>query len=68
VGTIKEVIMKLRIITHDGMELITDDATFNANEVNELLNNNDIHTIVLGDMIFSRINIKTIIPESETIL
>jgi hypothetical protein len=66
--TFKEVIMNLRILTHDGLDLITNVETFNAAEVNEKLNNNDVHTIVLGNMIFSRINIKAIIPEiNETL-
>jgi hypothetical protein len=55
--------MNLRILTHDGLDLISTVDTFNAVEVNEKLNNNDVHTIVLGNMIFSRINIKAIFPE-----
>jgi hypothetical protein len=55
--------MNLRILTHDGLDLMAESETYIAEEVNEKLNNNDVHTIVLGNMIFSRINIKAIIPE-----
>lgn len=65
--TIREVFMKIRILTHDGLDLVADVDSFDAIDVNDKLNNNEVHTIVLGNNIFSRINIKAIIPENETL-
>lgn len=55
--------MVLKVITHDGLDLTINVDDYNPIEINDKLNDNEIHTVVLGNVIISRINVKTIIPE-----
>lgn len=54
--------MKLKITTHSGQILNAEVSEYNPEELNESLNNVDINTIVLGNVIISRIDVKTVVP------
>lgn len=56
--------MILTILTHSGNNYEVSVETYNAEEINEKLNNDTLNTIVLGDVILSRIDVKTIVPNS----
>lgn len=58
--------VKLKIETHDGEkhEQIVDD--YDAFALNEDLNDNELNTVVIGDLVVSRINVKSVIPISDT--
>jgi len=57
--------MELEIICHDGSIYQTHVENYDPRLLNEQLNNNEVLTIVIGDKIFSRIDIKRIIPRKE---
>lgn len=59
------ILIKLKITTHSGneYEAIVDD--YNAEQLNENLNNNEINTVVIGDIIISRIDVKAVVPTEE---
>lgn len=57
--------MRLKILTHHSGEYETEVETFNAAEMNEKLNNNEINTVVIGDLILSKIDVKVISPIKE---
>lgn len=57
--------MKLRILTHSGQDIMVDVSEFNVQEMEQKINNHELLVIAVGDMIFSRIDIKNIIPIYE---
>lgn len=59
------VILKLRILTHSGesVEVIVEE--FDPKAVSNDLNDNEVNTIELGGVIFSRIDVKMIRPIQE---
>lgn len=57
--------MKLRILTHNSGEYETEVTEYNAEELNVSLNDTNVNTIVLGNVIVSRIDVKTIVPISS---
>lgn len=54
--------MLLNISTHSGNNYEVFVEMYNAEELNEKLNDANVNTIVLGDVIVSRIDVKTIVP------
>jgi hypothetical protein len=56
---------KLRIVTHNSGEYETEVDSFDPVSVNEQLNSMDINTVVIGDLIFSKIDVKVISPIKE---
>lgn len=56
---------KLKIKTHSGSEFETEVQEYNAAEVNEKLNRNDVNTVAFGDIIVSRIDVKSVVPIVE---
>lgn len=58
--------MNLTILTHDGLTYETAVETYDAVALNADLNNSEVNTVVIGDMIFSRINVKSVVPTAET--
>ncbi len=56
---------KLKVHTNGGkeIEIITND--YDPIFLNEQLNNNNTVTLVIGDYIFSRINVKQVVPVKE---
>lgn len=60
--------MKLKIKTHSGSEYEVELADYNAAETNEKLNRNDVNTVAFGDVIISRIDVKSVVPVEEPIV
>ncbi len=54
--------IKLKIKTHSGSEFEVEVQDYNAAEVNEKLNRNDVNTVAFGDIIVSRIDVKSVVP------
>ena len=52
--------IKLKVLTHNSGEYETTVEEFDAAAVNEQLNSNEVNTIVIGDLILSRIDVKVI--------
>ncbi len=59
--------MKLKIKTHSGSEYEVELTDYNAAETNEKLNRNDVNTVAFGDVIISRIDVKSVVPVEEPI-
>lgn len=57
--------IKLKIKTHSGSEFEIEVQEYNAAEVNEKLNRNDVNTVAFGDIIVSRIDVKSVVPIVE---
>jgi hypothetical protein len=56
---------KLRIVTHNSGEYETEVESFDPVEMNEQLNNIEVNTVVIGDLILSKIDVKVISPIKE---
>ena len=54
--------MKVQLTTHDGMDIQVEIEDYNAEEINAKLNSHELNTIVIGDVVISRINVKSILP------
>jgi hypothetical protein len=54
--------VKLRVLTHSGEDAVVEMENYNVAELNEQLNDNEINTVIIGDIIFSRIDVKLIKP------
>ncbi|TCN25473.1 hypothetical protein [Mesobacillus foraminis] len=59
--------MELRIITHSGNVYNAEVETFDAIQINDLLNDNQINTVAFGELILSRIDVKAVIPVVPTL-
>lgn len=53
---------KLKINTHSGSQYEVEVSNYNAAEINEKLNRNDVNTVAFGDIIVSRIDVKSVAP------
>jgi len=60
--------MILKIKTHSGSEYEVELADYNAAETNEKLNRNDVNTVAFGDVIISRIDVKSVVPVEEPVV
>lgn len=60
--------MKLNIKTHSGSEYEVEVQEYNAAETNEKLNRNDVNTVAFGDVIISRIDVKSVVPVEEPLV
>jgi hypothetical protein len=54
--------MNLNVVTHSRQDLMIEVETFDPITLNEQLNSNEVHTVLIGNIIFSRIDIKLVIP------
>lgn len=54
--------MKLKVVTHDGESFEVEVEEYNPVELNDRLNDNGINTVLIGDLIISRINLKSVNP------
>lgn len=54
--------MKLKILTHSGLETEVEVEKYDALDINNKLNNAELNTILVGDIILSRIDVKLILP------
>lgn len=59
--------IKLKIKTHSGSEFEVEVQDYNAAKVNEKLNRNDVNTVAFGDIIVSRIDVKSVVPVEESL-
>lgn len=59
--------MQLRVLTHSGEDAIVEVETYNAKELAEKLNSHELNVIDIGDVIFSKIDIKLVKPITEEI-
>ncbi|WP_209020080.1 hypothetical protein [Jeotgalibacillus proteolyticus] len=50
--------------THSGKELEIEVESYNATEMNQKTNDREVDTIVIGDYILSRIDIKYVGPKA----
>jgi hypothetical protein len=58
--------MVLTILTHDGLTYENVQVeSYDSVTLNEQLNNTEINTVVIGDLIFSRINVKSVVPADQ---
>lgn len=58
--------MTLNVVTHSGQDLVIEDPSYDPATLNEQLNNNEINTVLIGNTIFSKIDIKLITPIQES--
>ncbi|WP_053070364.1 hypothetical protein [Alkalihalobacillus pseudalcaliphilus] len=58
--------LKLSVITQDNETYVTEVENYDSEKINETINDPDRITIVIGDLILSRIDIKRIIPLDES--
>jgi hypothetical protein len=56
---------KLRVVTHNSGEYETEVESFDPVEMNEQLNSMEVNTVVIGDLILSKIDVKVISPIKE---
>jgi hypothetical protein len=56
---------RLKITTHSGSEYLVTVENYDAAQVNDDLNNIEINTVVFGDVILSRIDVKAVVPIPE---
>lgn len=56
---------KLKITTHSGAEYVTEVDEYTPSIINEQLNKNEVNTVAFGDIIVSRIDVKSVVPIVE---
>jgi hypothetical protein len=54
--------MRLKVLTHSSGEFETIDDNFNADVLNEKLNNTSINVVLIGDINVARIDVKLVLP------
>lgn len=54
--------IQLKISTHGGNEYEAVVEEYNPAELNQELNNHEINTVCIGDIILSRIDVKAVVP------
>ncbi|PEZ05570.1 hypothetical protein CN326_13995 [Bacillus sp. AFS018417] len=59
--------MRLQVDTHSGKQFELEVETYNAVEMNTLLNDSTIYTVVIGNTVFSRIDVKLVTPVKEPV-
>jgi hypothetical protein len=52
--------IKLKILTHNSGEYQTEVETYDPVALNEQLNNMEVNTVVIGDLVLSKIDVKVI--------
>lgn len=59
--------MLLKILTHSGQEYEVQADSYEAVSLNQQINDDSLNTVVIGDRIISRIDIKYVGPVEEII-
>ncbi|WP_338788824.1 hypothetical protein [Metabacillus sp. FJAT-53654] len=54
--------MTLNVVTHSGQDLKIEVEVYDPILLNEQLNSNEVHTVLIGNTIFSKIDIKLVVP------
>lgn len=57
--------MKLRVTTHSGEDDVVEVEDYNAAELNQQMNDRELHSLAIGNHIYSRIDLKNIQPIKE---
>ncbi|OAK72696.1 hypothetical protein [Lederbergia galactosidilytica] len=57
--------IKLEVSTHGSERFEVEVEDYNAESLSEQLNDSDINTVALGDLVISRINVKSVKPVQE---
>ena len=57
--------MRLKILTHSGIEDIVEVEEYDAIKLNTDLNNKEIQTVLIGNNIYSKIDIKYVAEIEE---
>ena len=57
--------MKLKIITHAGVEYEVTVDSYDPIALNDQLNNHELNTVAIGEIIISRIDVKNVVPVTE---
>jgi len=57
--------LRLKILTHSGIEDIVEAKEYDPIKLNEDLNNKEIQTVLIGKNIYSRIDIKYVAEIKE---
>lgn len=52
--------IKLKILTHNSGEYHTEVETYDPVAINNQLNNTEINTVAIGDLVLSKIDVKVI--------
>jgi hypothetical protein len=58
-------LITLNIITHSGKEYETEVETYDPVKINEDTNNLELNTVLIGDVILSRIDVKGVSKKTE---
>jgi hypothetical protein len=58
-------LITLNIITHSGKEYETEVDNYDPVKINEDTNNLELNTVLIGDVILSRIDVKGVCKKSE---
>lgn len=58
--------IKLKVETHDNKDYVIDIENYDPIILNDQLNNNELNTVALGDLVISRINVKLVKPIPQT--
>ncbi|MEK0286568.1 hypothetical protein [Caldifermentibacillus hisashii] len=54
----------LKISTHDGQDYEETVEQYDAAALNAELNNNEINTVAIGNLIISRVNVKLVVEKA----
>lgn len=54
--------IKLKVTTHSNEDFEVEVENYDAQTLNEAFNNNENNTVAIGDLVISRINIKSVSP------
>lgn len=57
--------IRLTIITHSGPEYETEVESYDPVKINEDTNNLELNTVLIGDVILSRIDVKGVSKKTE---
>ncbi|TCJ01598.1 hypothetical protein [Cytobacillus praedii] len=58
--------MKLVVYLNNGKENVVTVVQYDKEKINEDLNNQQLTTVIIGDMIFSRHSVVMVAPQNET--
>ena len=59
--------MRIEVLTHNGGRYETEVETYDPVKINEEANNNQINTIIIGDIVVSRIQLKLVCPVADNV-
>lgn len=57
--------VKLKVLTHGGKEYEVSVESYDSVVLNEQLNNAELNTVAIGELVISRIDVKNVVPVLE---